>query len=88
MRLCILTFIISFILFSCSDQKGQNIKEGVWEVTIRMNVPEMSAQMSPWTYTQCLTPKEAVPQPQQGQPRKKCKVVKQDVKGGMVSWVA
>jgi len=53
-----------------------------------MNVPGMPAQMSPWTYKQCLTPKEAVPQPQQGEQPKECRVVKKNVKGGTVSWVA
>jgi hypothetical protein len=84
-RICILLFVISLFLFSCSLQKGPNMKEGLWEVTMRMEVPGMPVQMSPQTYTQCLTQKEIVPQPKE--PTQECKIVKQDTKGDTVSWV-
>jgi hypothetical protein len=61
------------------------MKEGLWEVTIRMEVPGMPVQMSPQTYTQCLTQKEVVPQREE--PAQGCKTVKQEIKGDTVSWV-
>jgi hypothetical protein len=84
-KICILLFIISLFFFSCSVQKGPNMKEGMWEVTMRMEVPGMPVQMSPQTYTQCMTQKEAVPQREE--PGQGCKIVKQDIKGDTVSWV-
>jgi hypothetical protein len=83
-KICILLFVISLFLFSCTGQKGPNMKEGMWEVTVRMEVPGMPVQMSPQTYTQCMTQKEVVPQP--GEPNQNCKIVKQDIKGDTVSW--
>lgn len=84
-KICILLFVISLFLFSCTVQKGPNMKEGLWEVTMRMEVPGMPVQMAPQTYTQCLTQKEAVPR--QEEPAQGCKIVKQDIKGDTVSWV-
>jgi hypothetical protein len=84
-RICILLFVISLFLFSCSLQKGPNMKEGLWEVTIRMEVPGVPVQMAPQTYTQCLTQKEVVPRREK--PGQGCKIVKQDIKGDTVSWV-
>jgi hypothetical protein len=84
-KICIILFVISIFLFSCTVQKGPNMKEGMWEITIRMEVPGMPVQMSPQTYTQCLTKKEAVPQREE--PSQACKIVKQDIKGDTVSWV-
>jgi hypothetical protein len=84
-KICILLFVISLFLFSCSAQKGPNMKEGMWEVTIRMEVPGMPVQMSPQTYTQCLTKREALPQRRESD--QNCKIVKQDIKGDTVSWV-
>lgn len=84
-KICILLFVISLFLFSCGVQKGPNLKEGLWEITMRMEVPGMPVQMPPQTYTQCLTQKEAVPQREE--PAQGCKIVKKDIKGDTVSWV-
>jgi len=84
-KVCIVLFVISIFLFSCTAQKGPNMKEGMWEVTVRMEVPGMPVQMSPQAYTQCLTQKEAVPQ--QEEPDQGCKIAKQDIQGDTVSWV-
>jgi hypothetical protein len=84
-KVSILLFVISLFLFSCTMQKGPNMKQGLWEVTIRMEVPGMPVQMSPQTYTQCLTQKEVVPQ--RREPAQGCKTVKQEIKGDTVSWV-
>ncbi len=83
-KISILVFVMAMLLFSCTAQKGPNMKEGMWEITMRMEVPGMPVQMSPRTYTQCLTSKEAVPQ--QGEPNQGCKIIKQDIKGDTVTW--
>ncbi len=64
---------------------AQNMKEGQWEITMKMEMPGMPMQMPPQTYTHCLTKKDLVPQKtERGQ---ECKLVKQDVKADTVSWV-
>jgi Protein of unknown function (DUF3617) len=83
-KICILLFVVSLFLFSCTVQKGPNMKEGLWEITMQMEVPGMPVQMSPQTYTQCLTQKEAVPQREA--PDQNCKIAKQDITGDTVSW--
>ncbi|OGP93902.1 MAG: hypothetical protein A2Z19_05105 [Deltaproteobacteria bacterium RBG_16_54_18] len=84
-KLCIVLFLISLFLFSCTVQKGPNMKEGLWEITVKMDIPGMPVQMAPQTYTQCLTQKEAVPKPKEE--NNTCEIVKQDIKGDTVSWL-
>jgi hypothetical protein len=84
-KIFILVFVTFIFLVSCSAQKGPNMKEGLWEITVRMEAPGMPVQMPPQTFTQCMNPKEAVPQP--GESAQECKIVKQDIKGDTVSWV-
>jgi hypothetical protein len=83
-KILILLFVVSISLFSCTVQKGPNMKEGLWELTMRMEVPGMPVQIAPQTYTQCLTQKKAVPQPRES--AQECKVVKQNIQGDTVSW--
>lgn len=83
-KVFILLFVISTVLISCTVQTGPNMKEGKWEVTIRMEVPGMPVQIAPQTYTQCLTKKEAIPRGQT--PDQNCKITKQDITGDAVSW--
>ena len=82
--ICIVLFLISLLLFSCTVQKGPNMKEGLWEITVKMDIPGMPVQMPPRTSTQCLTPKEAVPKPKEE--NNTCEIVKKDIKGDTVSW--
>ena len=83
-KICILLFVVSLFFFSCTVQKGPNMKEGLWYITVKMDVPGMPVQIPPKTYTQCLTQKEAVPKPKEA--NNNCEIVKQDVKGETVSW--
>jgi hypothetical protein len=84
-KICILLFVTSIVLFSCSAQKGPNMKEGLWKITTRMEVPGMPVQMAHQTYSQCLTQKEVVPQPEES--AEEFKIVKQDIKDDTASWV-
>ncbi len=79
----VLVIIFCVWCFACSPA-GPKMKEGLWEITVRTEMPGLPMQMGPQSYTQCLTKKNAVPQ--QEDPREECKIVKQKVKGDTVFW--
>ncbi|MBM4141618.1 MAG: DUF3617 family protein [Nitrospira sp.] len=85
-KICILLFIISlFLLLGITFAGGTNIKEGLWEITMKMEMQGMPMQMPPQTYTHCITKKDMVPQKEE--PGQECKMVKSETKGDTVSWV-
>lgn len=84
-RICLVLVIALLPLYLNDMAQGQNMKEGLWEITMRMEMPGMSMKMPPQTYTQCLTKKEGVPQ--KAEPGQECKMVKSVIKGDTVSWL-
>lgn len=81
-------FIGVFVIFSCllleSIAEAQNIKEGLWEVTIRVEMPGMPMQMPAQTITQCLTKKDITPTSEELPAE--CKITQSNVKGNLVTW--
>ncbi len=65
--------------------EGPNMKEGLWEMTMRMKVSGMPMQMPSQTYTHCITKEDMVPQKEE--PNQECKMVRHDVKGDTVTWI-
>lgn len=61
-----------------------NFQEGQWEYEVKMDMPGMPANMPPMKYSQCLTHKDVVPQPPQGQAD--CKNLSHKVNGDTVTW--
>lgn len=85
-KILILLTLASLLLFACgSKQTGPNLKEGKWEITVKMEFSgKMPFQIPPQTFTQCITKDKAVPQ--QAEPNQNCKITKQQIKGDTVSW--
>lgn len=81
----LILMVVFFALFFINTAQGQNIKEGLWEITTKMDMPGMPMQMPPQTYTHCITKKDMVPQKKESE--QECKTLKHDVKGDTVSWV-
>jgi hypothetical protein len=82
-KIIILVFFISLFLFSGSVLAGgSNMKEGLWEITMTMEIPKMPMKMPPRTWTQCVTKKDCVPQEE-----KDCKVIKSEFKDDFFTWV-
>lgn len=79
--------ILAFLFLFLNDEISiaQNMKEGLWEITMTMDIPGMPMKMPPQTYTHCITKKDMVPQKEE--PNQECKVIKHDVKGDTVTWV-
>jgi hypothetical protein len=80
----LLAVFVSIVLFACAPA-GPNMKEGLWEITTKMEIPGMPMQFPPQTHTQCLTQTDLVPT--SVEPDQDCKVVKKDIKGDTVTWV-
>jgi hypothetical protein len=78
--------VISLFLFSGTALAGgSNMKEGLWEITVKMEMPGMPRQMPAQKYTHCLKKDNMVPHKEE--PGQECKMVKRDIKGDTVSWV-
>ena len=60
-----------------------NMKEGLWEITVKTEMPGM--EMPPMKHTQCMTKKDFVPQGPQ-QPGQECKITDVKVDGNTVTW--
>jgi hypothetical protein len=61
---------------------GPDMKEGLWEITTKMEMPGMS--MPPMKHTQCMTKNNLVPQ--SSQPGQECSITQTKVVGNTVTW--
>ena len=75
--------IILLIAISISFAgSGPNMKEGLWEITVKTKMPGM--EMPPMKHTQCITKNDLVPQ--SSQPGQECKITETKVIGNTVTW--
>ena len=72
-----------FIFVSVSFA-GSLVKEGLWEITSKMEIPGMPVPMPPITYRQCMTNQNPVPN--QSQSGQECRMKNVKTKGNTVSW--
>jgi len=70
------------ISVSCTDS-GPNMKEGLWEITTKMQMQGMD--MPPVKHTQCITKNDLVPQGSQ-QPGQECEITDVKTSGNTVTW--
>ncbi len=62
-----------------------DMKEGQWEITVKMDMPGLPFQMPPMKSTTCITKENLAPQPEQkGQD---CTMKDTQIKGNVVTWV-
>lgn len=78
---------LSFILFSFLAFSQNEIKEGEWEITIKMQMEGMDFEMPAQTIKQCIKKDSPFIEPKQEKGKTpSCKILKQDIKGGTVSY--
>ena len=87
-RLFLILFIISVIFqgkitISIADSEP-DMKDGLWEITTKMEMQGMPMNMPAMTHTQCITKENAVPVG--SQPGQKCKMIESRVNGDTVTW--
>lgn len=73
-------------LLSGSALGALNMEDGTWEITMKMEMPGMPAEMPPVTFSQCLTKKDSIPQKKDR--NEDCKIISSSVEGNTVTWVA
>ncbi len=84
-RKACLVFAMLLIFISVSFAgSGTIMKEGLWEITSKMEMQGMPMQMPPITFTQCLTNQELVPN--QSQAGQECRMKNVKTKGNTVTW--
>ena len=84
-KVCFVSMFAFLVLFLSNIAEAQNMKEGLWQITMTIEMPGMPMQMPPQTYTHCLTKKDMVPQKEE--PNQECRMVKRDIEGDTVTWV-
>ena len=62
-----------------------DMKDGMWEMTMKTEMPGMPREMPPMKFTQCLTKKNLVPQKKEK--NEDCKMISTKVDGNTVTWV-
>ena len=82
-KICTMFLVIFFIFVSVSFA-GSLFKEGLWEITSKMEIPGMPVPMPPIKYKQCMTNENPVPN--QSQPGQECRMKNVKTKGNTVSW--
>lgn len=78
----ITAFLVLFIVHAVS---AMDMKDGLWEITTKVEMPGMPMEMPATKSTQCLTSKDSVPQDKE-QHDQDCKIKKIDIKGNTVTW--
>jgi hypothetical protein len=63
---------------------GPDLNEGMWEITVDVEIPGMPMKMPPSTYTQCLKKDRAVPNDEK--PGQACVTKDVTTKGNTVTW--
>ena len=84
-RVSLLVAVAMAILWSTSAFAGMNMREGLWEITTRMEIQGMPMQMPARKHTQCLTKKKVVPKGQNKE--EDCKITDRKIRGNTVTWV-
>lgn len=87
MRLKITLAVMSiFSLFVAGFAFAEpNMQDGMWEITMKTDMPGMPMEMPPMKFSQCLTKKDMVPQKKEK--NEDCKLVSTKVEGNTVTWV-
>jgi hypothetical protein len=80
-----ITIVFSLVLSGFAFAEP-NMQEGMWEITMKTEMPGMPMAMPPMKFTQCLTKKDLVPQKKEK--NEDCKMISTKVDGNVVTWVA
>ncbi len=84
LSLCLaFALVLSGIAFAGSP----NMKEGLWEITVTMNMPGVPMQMPPQVKTQCMTKDDLIPQKGPVERCNGCKIIETKTKGDTVLWI-
>ena len=79
----ILTVLLT-LLFSATATADNDVNEGLWEITTKLEIEGMSMTMAPITNTQCITKDMLVPK--SDQPGQECEITNQKTAGNTITY--
>ena len=82
-RVLLCLAIFSFLVISATAS-AQNMKEGKWEITTKVEMPGMPANIPAQKSVQCMTKKDSVPS--QPEKNKDCKITSMKTSGDTIYW--
>jgi hypothetical protein len=83
-RMSIVTGIVVSLFLPGFAFGEPNMEDGMWEMTVKTEMPGMPMEMPPMKFTQCLTKKDLVPQKKER--NDDCKMTSMKVDGSTVTW--
>jgi hypothetical protein len=83
-RIALAVMIIASLSPAGSVSAEPNMQDGMWEITMKTEMPGMPMEIPPMKFSQCLTKKDLVPQKKE--PNEDCKMTDMKVDGNTVSW--
>lgn len=91
MRYATTCFLAAVALSGGAHAAAPNMKDGLWEITMKMEMPGMPAGMKPQVLQQCITKKDledpSKTAPSGGDPRdNRCQVTDYKMQGNTASW--
>lgn len=89
MRLTTIAIVAAFLLPFHAAAAAPNMKEGLWEITVRTEMQGMPGGMPPQTVQQCITQKELADPSKMTpgtQADKRCKIADYKMQGNTASW--
>ena len=87
MRILSLTLVFTALfclLFSATTTADYDINEGLWEMTVKVEIEGMPMTMAPITNNQCITKDTLVPK--SGQQGQECEIVNQKTEGNTLTY--
>jgi hypothetical protein len=79
-----MVLMLAIISFAYAGS-GPDLHEGMWEITVDIDMPGMPVKMPPSTYTQCIKKDQAIPS--DAQPGQECTTKDVTTKGNTVTWI-
>ncbi len=84
LRKTLLFTALILILTGLPASYGMDMKDGLWEITSKIEMPGMPFAMPPQTFRQCITKDNPIPKKEEG--KQDCKILERKIKGNTVSW--
>ena len=84
-RIIVIVAVAGLLLCINDAHAGPDVKEGKWEITVKMDMPGMPMEMPPATFTQCLSDQDNIPVNKQEM--QNCTLVDSSVSGNTATWV-
>ncbi len=76
-------FAFSLVAFAA----GPDMKEGLWEITVKINMPGVPMQLPPQVQTKCMTKDDLIPTRGPVKNCSGCKILETTIKGDTVFWI-